>query len=58
MSTQLVPLQNFATHKRVWRRLVQTARLRCGIADYDNYVRHITEMLSLIHIYRWVSCRA
>ena len=41
MGTQLVPLQHFATHKRVWRRLVQTARLCCGIPDYDNYVAHI-----------------
>ena len=40
MGTALVPLTHFATHKRVWRRLVQTARLCCGIPDYDNYVRH------------------
>ncbi len=24
-------------------RLVQTARLCCGIPDYDNYVRHVLE---------------
>ena len=43
MGTELVPLSHFATHKRVWRRLVQTARLCCGIPDYDNYVRHVLE---------------
>ncbi|MEX2125778.1 MAG: CstA-like transporter-associated (seleno)protein [Woeseia sp.] len=25
----------------VWRRLVQTARLCCGVPDYENYVRHL-----------------
>ena len=43
MGTALVPLSHFATHKRVWRRLVQTARLCCGVPDYDNYVRHVLE---------------
>src|SRR5690606_34698500 len=43
MSGQLVTLDHFATHKRVWRRMVQTARLCCGIPDYDNYVRHVLE---------------
>lgn len=43
MAGALVPLEYFATHKRVWRRLVQTARLCCGIPDYDNYVRHVLE---------------
>ncbi|HSD16114.1 MAG TPA: CstA-like transporter-associated (seleno)protein [Thermomonas sp.] len=43
MGTELVPIQYFATHKRVWRRLVQTARLCCGVPDYDNYVRHVLQ---------------
>ncbi|ADV26672.1 protein of unknown function DUF466 [Pseudoxanthomonas suwonensis 11-1] len=43
MGTQLVPVAHYATHKRVWRRLVQTARLCCGVPDYDNYVRHMLE---------------
>lgn len=43
MAGALVPLAHFATHKVVWRRLVQTARLCCGIPDYDNYVRHTLE---------------
>ena len=28
---------------RVWRGLVQTARLCCGVPDYDAYVRHLQE---------------
>ena len=27
----------------LWRRLVQSARLCCGVPDYDNYVRHLRE---------------
>jgi uncharacterized short protein YbdD (DUF466 family) len=27
--------------RTVWRRLVQTARLCCGVPDYENYVRHL-----------------
>jgi uncharacterized short protein YbdD (DUF466 family) len=27
----------------VWRRLVQAARLCCGVPDYDTYVRHLRE---------------
>ncbi|HWM27863.1 MAG TPA: YbdD/YjiX family protein [Woeseiaceae bacterium] len=27
--------------RTLWRRLVQTARLCCGVPDYDNYVRHL-----------------
>ena len=38
MGTELVPLSHFATHKRVWRRLVQTARLAVGVPDYDRYL--------------------
>ena len=45
MGTELVPVEYFATHKRVWRRLVQTARLCCGVPDYDNYVRHVLQNL-------------
>ncbi len=43
MSTQLVPAGQYQAHRRIWRRLVQTARLCCGIPDYDNYVRHMLE---------------
>ncbi len=43
MAGALVPVDYFATHKRVWRRVLQTARLCCGIPDYDNYVRHVLE---------------
>jgi len=28
---------------RIWRRLVQTARLCCGVPDYGAYVRHLQE---------------
>ena len=27
----------------LWRRMVQTARLCCGVPDYDAYVRHLRE---------------
>ena len=27
--------------RQVWRRLVQSARLCCGVPDYDSYVRHL-----------------
>lgn len=27
----------------VWKRAVQTARLCCGIPDYDTYVAHLRE---------------
>ena len=43
MSTQLVPVGQYQAHRRISRRLVQTARLCCGIPDYDNYVRHMLE---------------
>ncbi len=26
-----------------WRRLMQSARLCCGVPDYENYVRHLKE---------------
>ena len=26
---------------RIWQRLVQTARLSCGVPDYDVYVAHL-----------------
>ncbi|MEX0976627.1 MAG: CstA-like transporter-associated (seleno)protein [Woeseia sp.] len=29
--------------RNVWRRLVQGARLCCGVPDYDNYVRHLVQ---------------
>lgn len=43
MGTALVTLDHYAVHRRVWRRMVQAARLCCGIPDYDNYVRHTLE---------------
>lgn len=43
MGGALVPVGQYQTYRRVWRRLVQTARLCCGIPDYDNYVRHMAE---------------
>lgn len=42
-SRALIPASQYQTPRRVWRRLVQTARLCCGIPDYDNYVRHMLE---------------
>jgi uncharacterized short protein YbdD (DUF466 family) len=29
--------------RTLWSRAVQTARLCCGIPDYDTYVRHLRE---------------
>jgi uncharacterized short protein YbdD (DUF466 family) len=29
--------------RETWRRAVQTARLCCGVPDYDVYVRHLRE---------------
>ena len=43
MGTALVPASQYQHYQRVWRRLVQTARLCCGVPDYDNYVRHLLE---------------
>lgn len=43
MGTALVPVSQHQAVKRAWRRLVQTARLCCGVPDYDNYVRHVLE---------------
>ncbi len=43
MGTGLVPVSQYQAHRRLWRRLVQTARLCCGIPDYANYVRHVLE---------------
>ena len=43
MGTALVPAGEYQQVRRVWRRLVQTARLCCGVPDYDNYVRHLLE---------------
>jgi len=39
----LVLLDHFATYRRVWKRLVETARLCCGVPDYDNYIRHMQD---------------
>jgi uncharacterized short protein YbdD (DUF466 family) len=43
MGTALVPAGQHQAFRRTWRRLVQTARLCCGVPDYDNYVRHMQE---------------
>jgi uncharacterized short protein YbdD (DUF466 family) len=29
--------------RRVWRRLVESARLCCGVPDYESYVRHLRQ---------------
>jgi uncharacterized short protein YbdD (DUF466 family) len=29
--------------QRGWKRAVQTARLSCGVPDYDTYVNHLRE---------------
>jgi uncharacterized short protein YbdD (DUF466 family) len=29
--------------RAVWRRAVETARLACGVPDYDVYVRHLRQ---------------
>lgn len=29
--------------RRGWRRLVQSARLACGVPDYDAYIAHMRE---------------
>lgn len=29
--------------RTLWRRLVETGRLCCGVPDYDSYVRHLQE---------------
>ncbi len=36
MGTALVPLDHYAVHRRVWRRLVQTARLCCGVGGHPH----------------------
>jgi uncharacterized short protein YbdD (DUF466 family) len=33
---------SLALHKG-WKRAVQTARLSCGVPDYDVYVKHLRE---------------
>ena len=32
-----------AAARRAWDGLVRTARLCCGVPDYDTYVRHLRE---------------
>lgn len=29
--------------RAAWRRLVETARLCCGVPDYESYVRHLKQ---------------
>lgn len=41
--TALVVLDHYRQYRLLWRTLVQTARLCCGVPDYDNYVRHLRE---------------
>lgn len=43
MGTALVKVGDDRAYRRLWWRMVQTARLCCGIPDYDNYVRHVLE---------------
>ena len=43
MGTAMVPAGPYQAHRRVWRRLVQTARPCCGGPASDNYVRHVLE---------------
>ena len=42
-SRALVPVGQYQAHRRAWQRLLQAARLCCGIPDYDNYVRHMRD---------------
>ena len=41
MGTELIPASQHQAFRHAWRRLLQTARLCCGVPDYDNYVRHM-----------------
>jgi len=43
MGTALVRLEHFAACRKAWKRLVETARLCCGVPDYDNYIRHMQD---------------
>jgi len=43
MGTALVPIAHFATCKKVWKRLVETARLCCGVPDYERYLLHMQD---------------
>ncbi|RAN79919.1 hypothetical protein B5P43_11885 [Bacillus sp. SRB_336] len=38
-----VPMQVLNSLKPGWRWAVQTARLCCGVPDYDAYVKHLRE---------------
>ena len=38
-----MPTQSLHTLRTVWARAVQTARLCCGMPDYDAYVKHLRE---------------
>jgi len=39
----LVTEQYLKTQKKLWLGIVQTARLCCGIPDYDNYLKHMRD---------------
>jgi uncharacterized short protein YbdD (DUF466 family) len=41
MNTVRAPMHLGAA--RIWRRLVQTARLCCGVPDYEAYVVHLRQ---------------
>jgi len=39
----LVTKDYLESQRKFWHKVVQTARLCCGMPDYDNYVRHVLE---------------
>ncbi|WP_191983663.1 YbdD/YjiX family protein [Dyella tabacisoli] len=41
MSMKIAPIKR--TLQAAWKRAVQTARLCCGVPDYDVYVKHLRE---------------
>jgi len=43
MKKYLVTQEFINSHKKLWSTVLQTARLCCGIPDYDNYLRHMRE---------------
>jgi len=43
MGTALVLIDHFAMYRKVWKRLLETARLCCGVPDYERYIRHMQE---------------
>jgi len=43
MGTALVRIDHFAAYRKLWKRLVETARLCCGVPDYERYIQHMQE---------------